>query len=118
VDQLDDQNGGRRLEWLPVTGLSSHVRIVVSTLPDHSEFDCLSRLRATLDVEEGAQCPGKLMELEATLEWRTVLGHILKVLGRQITNEQMPFHDDRLEAEHDKAVTSDSWLRRPRDRAL
>jgi hypothetical protein len=34
LDQLDDANGGRRLEWLPVDGLAATVRLVVSTLPD------------------------------------------------------------------------------------
>ena len=63
VDQLDDINGGRRLEWLPVTGfspkpqtpnpkpqtskpktgLSAHVRVVVSTLPDPSPLSNLIR---------------------------------------------------------------------------
>ena len=39
LDQLDDSNGGRRLDWLPTTGLPPHVRVVVSTLPDYpSEF--------------------------------------------------------------------------------
>ena len=51
VDQLDDSNGGRRLEWLPVTGLPPHVKLVVSTLPDYPEFRCLSILESKLEKE-------------------------------------------------------------------
>ena len=54
VDQLNDSNGGRRLDWLPVTGLPAHVRLVVSTLPDYSEFQCLSILRAKLADSAGS----------------------------------------------------------------
>jgi hypothetical protein len=39
VDQLDDANGGRRLDWLPVDGLAPAVHLVVSTLPDEPNPD-------------------------------------------------------------------------------
>jgi hypothetical protein len=54
VDQLDDSNGGRRLQWLPVEAdsLSPHVRLVISTLPDGEsfgrKFQCLGYLRKRL----------------------------------------------------------------------
>jgi RecA/RadA recombinase len=49
VDQLDDSNAGRRLDWLPVTGLPAHVKLVVSTLPDYPGlFQCLSTLQDKL----------------------------------------------------------------------
>jgi NACHT domain- and WD repeat-containing protein len=52
LDQLDDLNGGRQLHWLPVSGLSSNVRLIVSTADDNvaplngNPFKCLSILKS------------------------------------------------------------------------
>ena len=56
VDQLDDSHAGRLLSWLPVTGLPSHVRLVLSTLPDYpGDFVCHSVLTRMLGPGAAAQ---------------------------------------------------------------
>ncbi|KAJ1465856.1 hypothetical protein T484DRAFT_1863276, partial [Baffinella frigidus] len=87
VDQLDNSNAGRRLEWLPVSGLSPHVRLVVSTLPDHTEFQCLSQLRKGLGLADGAS-EGSIVEVETISDHIRVLRHLLRFLGRTLTPEQ------------------------------
>ena len=86
VDQLDDSNAGRRLDWLPVTHLPPHVRVVLSTLPNYKgEFQCLSILRAKLsrlgDLEH-------LVEVKTISEPEKVLEHLLHLLGRTLTAVQ------------------------------
>ena len=83
VDQLDDSNGGRRLDWLPVTGLLPHVKIVVSTLPDYSEFRCLSILQKK--VGGNSHC----VEVETISEPDTLLMHLLHRQGRTLTDGQL-----------------------------
>ena len=52
--QLDDSNGGRRLDWLPLERLSEQIHMVISTLPDELSppdgrpFRCLSQLERRL----------------------------------------------------------------------
>ena len=87
VDQLDDSNAGRRLDWLPVTGLSLHLRLVVSTLPDYpKEFQCLSLLRAKL--QNAASQHSRMVEVETISEPEAVLQHLLRLLGRTLTEAQ------------------------------
>ena len=87
VDQLDDSNAGRRLDWLPVTGLSLHLRLVVSTLPDYpKEFQCLSLLRAKL--QHAASQHSRMVEVETISEPEAVLEHLLRLLGRTLTEAQ------------------------------
>jgi len=87
VDQLDNSNAGRQLEWLPVSGLSPHVRLVVSTLPDHAEFKCLSQLRKGLGLADGAS-EGNIVEVETISDHIRVLRRLLKLQGRTLTLEQ------------------------------
>ena len=86
-EQLDDSNAGRRLDWLPVTGLSLHRRLVVSTLPDYpKEFQCLSLLRAKL--QNAASQHSRMVEVETISEPEAVLQHLLRLLGRTLTEAQ------------------------------
>ncbi|KAJ1468055.1 hypothetical protein T484DRAFT_1856676, partial [Baffinella frigidus] len=103
VDQLDDSNAGRRLEWLPVAGLSPHVRLVLSTLPDHPEFQCRSLLIKGL----GLAASSCMVEVETISEHGTVLAHLLKLQGRTLTLEQAAAVDKayRLRGENDGAGT-------------
>ena len=94
VDQLNDSNGGRRLDWLPVTGLPAHVRLVVSTLPDYAEFQCLSILRAKLADSAGSldshdSHDSHCVEVGTISEPDAVLQHLLRLQGRTITDAQL-----------------------------
>jgi hypothetical protein len=85
LDQLDDSNGGRRLDWLPATGLPPHVRVVVSTLPDYQgEFQCMSILQTKLGESQKRQ----MVEVETISEPERVLQHLLHLLGRTLTKTQ------------------------------
>ena len=88
VDQLNDSNGGRRLDWLPVTGLPAHVRLVVSTLPDYAEFQCLSILRAKL-ADSAGSLDSHCVEVGTISEPDAVLQHLLRLQGRTITDAQL-----------------------------
>jgi len=89
VDQLDDTNQGRLLQWLPATTLPECVRIVASTLPDYEEmegksgFQCLSRLEGALHDEASFAMVQDIKDPES------IVGHLLSLQGRTITAEQM-----------------------------
>lgn len=85
LDQLDDSDGGRNLEWLPIASIPPHVRIVVSTLPDHTEFECLSLLRDKL----GEAASNQVLQVQALSDPLKVLEHVLKGHSRRATTEQM-----------------------------
>ena len=86
LDQLDDSNGGRRLDWLPTIGLPPHVRVVVSTLPDYpGEFQCVSILQTRLDASHHQR---QMVEVETITEPERVLEHLLRLLGRTLTKTQ------------------------------
>ena len=83
VDQLNDSNGGRKLEWLPAKELSKHTKLVISTLPDYEgEFQCMSLLEERLGSE-------RMLKVETISDHEQVLKHLLKRLGRRVTEEQM-----------------------------
>jgi hypothetical protein len=95
LDQLDDSNGGRRLDWLPATGLPQHVRVVVSTLPDYQGFQCMSILQtkpfqclSILQTKLGANQKRHMVEVETISEPERVLEHLLHLLGRTLTETQ------------------------------
>ena len=89
VDQLDDSNAGRRLDWLPMSDMPSCLRIVISTLPDPIryktkfpvEFQCCSILERNLGR-------GNMVQVPAISEHRDVLSHLLKRQGRRLTRTQ------------------------------
>ena len=89
VDQLDDSNAGRRLDWLPMTDLPSCLHIVISTLPDPVrdktqfpvEFQCYSILERNVGR-------GNMVQVPAISEHRDVLSHLLKRQGRRLTRTQ------------------------------
>jgi len=85
LDQLHDANAGRRLDWLPMTGLPGHVRVVVSTLPDCLDFECLSMLKAKL----GDSCGSHVVHVKPIKEHKEVLEHLLRMRQRTVTQEQM-----------------------------
>jgi len=85
VDQLDDSNGGRKLEWLPVMGIGAHTRLVISTLPDYEGvFACKSLLEKKLGNDSG-----RLLQVETISEHERVFGHLLKQQGRTANQEQL-----------------------------
>jgi hypothetical protein len=89
VDQLDDSNGGRRLQWLPVEAdsLSPHVRLVISTLPDGEsfgrKFQCLGYLRKRL------RSTSRFAMVEPLRDGEDLLAHLLKMQSRRLTQQQM-----------------------------
>ena len=104
VDQLDDTDGGRRLEWLPVE-LSQLVHFVISTLPDYlnpevgSAFRCLSILAQLLvppqeksslanPAEILSRFPDTFVKVEPLKEAGQLLAHLLKLQGRRVTDAQ------------------------------
>jgi len=113
VDQLDDSNAGRRLEWLRVSGLSPHVRLVISTLPDPdiAEFRCLSQLKKGLGVADGVSASSCIVKVETISDHVRVLTHLLKLQGRTSTREQEAAVDAafRQRGENDGAGTP-LWL--------
>ena len=108
VDQLDDSNAGRRLEWLPVTRLPAHVKLVVSTLPDYpAEFQCLSILKDKL----GDKVDSQLVEVEVISEPETVLMHLLRLQGRTLTAGQRQHVLDAFDKRKDTdAAGTPLWL--------
>ena len=103
VDQLDDSNGGRRLEWLPLTGLASSVHLVVSTLPDDKDADgrafrCLAILRKVVPVEHQVQ-------VELVQNTRELLKHHLLLAGRCVTDVQMDALVDTFSRANNEAKT-------------
>jgi hypothetical protein len=63
------------------------VRLVVSTLPDcQKEFQCLSILQAKLG-NAASQC-SRMVEVETISEPEAVLEHLLRLLGRTLTQTQ------------------------------
>ena len=104
VDQLDDTDGGRRLDWLPVK-VSDHVHFVISTLPDYlnpevgSAFRCLSILAQLLvppqeksslanPAEILSRFPDTFVKVEPLKEAGQLLAHLLKLQGRRVTDAQ------------------------------
>jgi hypothetical protein len=107
VDQLDDSNAGRRLDWLPVTGLPPYVKLVVSTLPDYPEFRCQSILHDKL----GEEAAKHMVEVETISEHEQVLKHLLQLMGRRVTQEQLQYISKIFEERKDTdAAGTPLWL--------
>ena len=111
--QLDDSNGGRRLDWLPLEGLSKQIRTVISTLPDELSppdgrpFRCLSQLERrlvgsdagggrreaaseTTDLSRLAREHQQVfVRVEPLKDAADLLRHLLKLQGRCATGEQI-----------------------------
>ena len=86
VDQLDDSNGGRKLEWLPVQGLGKSTKLVISTLPDYpKEFQCKSLLEKKLGDQSGE----RMLGVETISDHDKVFKHLLALQGRRATQTQM-----------------------------
>ena len=110
VDQLDDSNAGRQLEWLPMSELPVHALLVVSTLPDHAEFQCLSQLRRGLGLAEGEES-SSMVRVQTISQHTAVLQHLLKRQGRTITDEQMAAVDRAFQNRTDAdAAGTPLWL--------
>jgi hypothetical protein len=82
LDQLNDTNSGRMLQWLAVDGFSDKVHVVCSTLPDELEpevgrpFRCLSILRKRIQDE------GRFVEVAPLEDSGMLIQHLLKLKGR------------------------------------
>lgn len=50
LDQLNDLDGGRQLDWLPKV-IPATVKMFLSTLPD-DKYGCLSRCRVSLRLKK------------------------------------------------------------------
>ena len=106
VDQLDDSNGGRRLDWLPLEHLSEQIRMVISTLPDELSppdkrpFRCLSQMERRLVPSSEADgrkrnAAGEsrsqreheklFVRVEPLKDAADLLEHLLKLQGRCAT---------------------------------
>ena len=91
VDQLDDTNSGRSLDWLPLEKFSSQVHVLVSTLPDDNNpedghpFRCLWHMQRRLQVPENFVEVGPLIDI-ADVE--LLFAHLMKLKGRCATSEQ------------------------------
>ena len=111
VDQLDDSNAGRLLQWLPTRDLPDCVRVLVSSLPDYPDssgkkgFDCLSRLRRVLEND------ASFSKVEDIQDPKEVILHLLSLQGRTITDQQMEavLKAFRARSENDMAGTP-LWL--------
>ncbi|KAJ1464102.1 hypothetical protein T484DRAFT_1923089, partial [Baffinella frigidus] len=111
VDQLDDSNAGRRLEWLPVSELSPHVRLVVSTLPDHPEFQCLSLLKKGLGHTGEGSASSCIVKVETISDHLGVLRHLLELEGRTATADQIAAVDAAFRNRtDDDAAGTPLWL--------
>jgi len=92
VDQLDDTNSGRRLDWLPLENFSPHVHILVSTLPDDNNpedskpFCCLLHLQRRLQFLENFV---QVRPLVDTADNELLLVHLMKLKGRCATSKQI-----------------------------
>jgi WD40 repeat protein len=88
LDQLDDTNSGRKLDWLPLDGHSSTVQILCSTLPDELNpevgrpFRCLSMLRNRIADTS------RFVEVTALKDSAQLITHLLKLKNRMVTETQ------------------------------
>jgi len=131
LDQLDDFQGGRRLEWLPVKGLPDHVRLIVSTRPDNdleisvgstpyagtapegvgaggsvglgAGFWCLS----LLERRSRADC---LVSLDGPVDENEVVPLLLWQMGRRVTAEQFQACSRAVEWRKGLETTGDTML--------
>ena len=89
LDQLNDTNSGRMLDWLPVNSFSDKVHIVCSTLPDELNpevgrpYRCLSILRKRIQSEEYFSEVAQLKDSGLLIE------HLLKLKNRTATKIQL-----------------------------
>lgn len=96
VDQLDDTNDGRLLDWLPMHSLPKYLRLVISTLPDHVDrFQCFSILKNNVGMNN-------TVEVQVISEHREVLLSLLQRQGRTLTQEQLDAISQHFKA-HDDA---------------
>ena len=89
LDQLNDTNSGRKLDWLPIDGYSAKVKIVCSTLPDEPNpevgrpFRCLSILRKRIPDAQ------RFVEVAALKDSALLIQHLLKLKKRTVTDSQL-----------------------------
>jgi WD40 repeat protein len=89
LDQLNDTNSGRKLDWLPVDQYSEHVHILSSTLPDELSpevgrpFRCLSILRSRIPDEQ------RFAEVAALKDSASLIQHLMKLKHRQVNEKQL-----------------------------
>lgn len=81
LDQFGPEDNARQLTWLP-TVLPSHVKLVVSTLPD-SEYECFPIMQSLFSDENFVEVP-KLPEDDAF----RILSNWLRIAGRTLSPSQ------------------------------
>jgi hypothetical protein len=87
LDQLNDSDEGRGLMWLIplVMNLPPHIKVVLSTLPDHSGiFKCLTILRGALDAQS-------FLQVKRVEEPELVLNHMLNLHRRRYVHKCYAF---------------------------
>uniref|UniRef100_A0A7S0HDQ7 Ubiquitin-like domain-containing protein n=1 Tax=Hanusia phi TaxID=3032 RepID=A0A7S0HDQ7_9CRYP len=89
LDQLEDNDAARQLDWLPLSGLKLGLRIVVSTAPDSPGNQCLTTIKRKLKIWGGSVCH-TIAEAPAFSEEdvQAVLEGKLQAAGRTLTAEQ------------------------------
>jgi WD40 repeat protein/ankyrin repeat protein len=112
LDQLDDSNGGRQLQWLPVSGLSSKVRLVVSTADDDAApldaraYKCLSILQSKLRQSMGRVPDAReMVHISPVINFSGLVFHIMRHKRRRLSHFQA--------SELDKAISASPNLRTP-----
>jgi WD40 repeat protein len=89
LDQLNDTNSGRKLDWLPVDQYSRHVHILCSTLPDELNpevgrpFRCLSILESRIPDRQ------RFAEVAALKDSASLVKHLMKLKHRQVNDKQL-----------------------------
>jgi WD40 repeat protein len=105
LDQLNDTNAGRELDWLPLDGHSSTVQIVCSTLPDEIKpevgrpFRCLSILRNRIPDTS------RFVEVTALKDSAQLIAHLLKLRNRRVTETQLSILVQTMEKAEKSAQT-------------
>ena len=105
VDQLDDSNGGRNLDWLPLAGYSSSVHLVISTLPDESNPEVGRPFWCYSNLYRRHQNPTAFIQVEQLKDVAFLTKHLLNFKERKLTEEQMDTVVKAVERAEDKAQT-------------
>ena len=105
VDQLDDSNSGRNLEWLPLSDFSTNVHVVISTLPDEVNPEVGLPFRCLSNLKRHHPNPKAFIEVELLKDAESLMKHLLNLKGRKLQAKQMKAVMKAVELSEDKAQT-------------
>ena len=105
VDQLDDSNSGRNLEWLPLSDFSTDVHVVISTLPDEENPEVGLPFRCLSNLKRHHQNPEAFIEVELLKDAESLMKHLLKLKDRKLSAKQMEAVVKAVELSENKAQT-------------